>query len=186
VQRRARSQHGPRATRRPAREQLHVLRVSLFDGPITEQFARRNPVVARTIEIRGDQTLDRLHRAIFDAFDREEEHLYEFQVGGKRPMDPRARRYGLPMALDDPFEDASAAGDVECTTIASLGLRPGSRFGYWFDFGDDWWHQIEVLAIREGTHRGRFPRITDRVGESPPQYIDWEEEEEEQEEEEEG
>ena len=38
--------------------------------------------------IRGDQTLEDLHHAIFDALGREEEHMYEFQLGGTGPMDP--------------------------------------------------------------------------------------------------
>lgn len=49
-----------------------------------------------------------IHRAypayrIFDAFDREEEHMYEFQPAGKGPMDPKARRYVLPMAMEEPI-----------------------------------------------------------------------------------
>ncbi len=32
----------------------------------------------RRIEVAGKQTLDDLHEAIFEAFDREEEHLYSF------------------------------------------------------------------------------------------------------------
>ena len=58
------------------------------------------------------------------------------------------------------------------TTIDSLALKVGGRFGYWFDFGDDWWHQINVEAIDEGIPRGRFPRVTKRVGKNPPQYPD--------------
>ncbi|WP_392475998.1 hypothetical protein [Nostoc sp. C110] len=56
----------------------------LIDGPITEEFAAENPVVSRTIEIESSNTLQDLHKIIFKAFDREEEHIYEFQVGGKR------------------------------------------------------------------------------------------------------
>jgi hypothetical protein len=59
----------------------------LLSGPITEAFAKKNPSVLRTIQICGDQTLEDLHEAIFNAFDREDEHMYEFQVGGKGPMD---------------------------------------------------------------------------------------------------
>jgi hypothetical protein len=58
---------------------LYTMEVSLVSGPVAERFARANPAVARTIEIRGDQTLAHLHSAIFRAFDREEEHLYEFR-----------------------------------------------------------------------------------------------------------
>ncbi|MGH8674711.1 MAG: IS1096 element passenger TnpR family protein [Burkholderiales bacterium] len=133
-------------------------------------------MISRTIEIRGDQTLAALHKAIFDAFGREDEHMYEFQFGGARPMDPNARSYVLPMAMDDPFADRKPAGDVARTAIGSLGLKAGEAFAYWFDFGDDWWHRIEVLAIDEGLPRGKLPKVTRRVGQSPPQYVDWDEE----------
>jgi hypothetical protein len=38
---------------------------------------------------------------------------------------------------------------VDQTTLDSLGLEVGRSFGYWFDFGDDWWHQINVEAIED-------------------------------------
>ena len=46
----------------------------------------------------------------------------------------------------------------------------GQSFGYWFDFGDDWWHQINVEAIEDKVPRGKFPKVTKREGKSPPQY----------------
>jgi len=155
----------------------YTLEVCLISGPVTASFARKNPVIARTIQMRGDQTLEALHHAIFEAFDREEAHLYEFQVGGKGPMDPRARRYVLAGAVDAPGSDCKPAGDLTRTPIGSLGLKVGEAFGYWFDFGDDWWHQINVLAIEDAALRGRYPRVTKRVGASPPQYAGEEEEE---------
>jgi hypothetical protein len=155
---------------------LYEVEVALVSGPITDAFAEANPQVRRTIHIRGDQTLEDLHDAIFKAFDRFDEHMYEFQVGGKGPMDPRARRYGLPMPMDDPFDDAPPAGDVTRTTIGALELKIDKPFGYWFDFGDDWWHQVTVTAIHDEVPRGRYPKITTRTGESPPQYVDWDEE----------
>jgi hypothetical protein len=44
----------------------------------------------------------------------------------------------------------------------------GDSFGYWFDFGDDWWHGIEVLDIDESVPSGRLPRVVRRVGACPP------------------
>lgn len=158
-------------------ERLFTLEVSLIEGFVTEDFAEQNPVVSRTIQIRGDQTLEALHHAVFDAFDREEEHMYEFQVGGKGPMDPKARRYVLPMAISGPFADQEADGCVETTPIGSIGLEVGDVFGYWFDFGDSWWHQVVVLTIEEEATPGNYPKITERVGESPPQYRNWDDEE---------
>jgi hypothetical protein len=156
-------------------QKLYTLDVFIIGGPMTESFLKKTRVISRTIRIRGDQTLEELHRVIFDAFDREEEHMYEFQVGGERPMDARARRYVLPACLHDEDEPA---GDVRRTTIGSLGLQDGDVFGYWFDFGDDWWHQINVASVEEGAARGKFPQVIKRVGKSPPQYADWDEEEE--------
>jgi hypothetical protein len=49
-------------------------------------------------------------------------------------------------------------------------------FAYWFDYGDDWWHRIDVVRIADEAPKGKYPRVTERVGESPPQYPDWEEE----------
>lgn len=157
---------------------LYTLDVSIMDGPMTEGFLKKNKVVSRIIQIRGDQTLAELHRAIFDAFDREQEHMYEFQIGGEGPMDPQARRYVLPAVMNDLSSGDKPAGDVKRTTIRSLGLQVNDLFGYWFDFGDDWWHQIDVVAVEEKAARGTFPKVTKRIGKSPPQYVDWDEEKE--------
>jgi hypothetical protein len=164
-------------TRAGSGQRLYTLEVFIISGPMTGRFARKNPVIARTIRIRGDQTLEELHHAIFDAFNREEEHMYEFQVGGKGPMDRHARRYVLPGALAEPLSDRKPAGDLTRTTIGSLGVKVDDAFSYWFDFGDDWWHQINVLAIEDAAPRGRYPKVTKRVGESPPQYPNGDEEE---------
>ncbi|MEY3297173.1 MAG: hypothetical protein RLZZ597_433, partial [Cyanobacteriota bacterium] len=151
-----------------ALQALYVLEVAIIDGPITEAFVRKNPCIIRTIEIRGDQTLADLHRVIFKAFNREEEHMYEFQLKGAGPNDPNAKRYGLAAAMSD-----GLAGDVAKTPIGTLGLVTDESFGYWFDFGDDWWHQVDVLEIAQPKSRVKYPRITNRVGASPPQYADF-------------
>ena len=91
-------------------------------------------------------------------------------------MDPNAKAYVLPMAMNGPFSDPKPAGSVTRTTLGSLELRIDETFGYWFDFGDDWWHQINVVAIKEKVARGKYPKVTKRVGESPPQYLDGDEE----------
>jgi hypothetical protein len=162
----------------PGAKQLYTFKVFLIEGPITEEFAEANPEVSRTIQIRGDQTLDDLHQAIFEAFGREEEHLYEFQIGGKGPHDPDARCYPMSEAFDSGNPSHARGGEAEEARIGSLGLEVEEAFGYWFDFGDDWWHQINVEAIEDQMPQGKYPKLTERVGASPPQYADMEEEEE--------
>ena len=163
------------AARQPAEQdtgRLYTLDVFIISGPVTEKFARKNPVMSRTIQVRGDQTLEDLHDAIFDAFGRFDHHMYEFQFG-QGPMDPKAPRYVLPGAFEtDMDEKKPPTGRVDQTRIDSLGLEIGRSFGYWFDFGDDWWHQINVEAIENAPPKGKFPKVTKRVGKSPPQYLE--------------
>jgi Domain of unknown function (DUF6398)/Plasmid pRiA4b ORF-3-like protein len=150
-----------------ALQALYVLEVAIIDGPMTEEFIQKNRQIVRTIEIQGEHTLADLHKMIFKAFDRVEEHLYEFQLKGEGPNDPNADRYGLAMGMSDEFE-RGMAGDVTKTKIGALDLSVGEPFGYWFDFGDDWWHQVSVREMTKPQSKVKYPRITDRTGASPP------------------
>jgi hypothetical protein len=142
---------------------LYVLSVFLVGGPTSKKFA--NKEISRVIEIRGDQTLEDLHRAIFHAYDRWEEHLYEFQLG-KRPFDPDGPNYGI----SDRSPEGKAPGDARTTKLDDLGLRPERVFGYWFDFGDDWFHQVQLERIEQAIPTVTYPRVIKRVGKSPPQH----------------
>ena len=154
------------STETSQQSQLYTFEIALISGPLSEKFIKKNPVVSRTIAIRDDHTFEDLHRAIFDAFEREEEHMFEFQIGGKGPQDPSAQCY-----VSD-AENAEAAGYVGDTRIDAAGLHEEMAFGYWFDYGDDWWHQVSVLSITEPIPKGRYPNVTRRTGASPPQYPD--------------
>ncbi len=149
---------------------LYTMVVYLMAGPISDEF--EDKIISRTIQIRGDQTLADLHKAIFKAFDRFDSHLYEFNLG--EGPDDRTAIYSLPMPPEvvlPGFED-DMTGDARITTIDSLGLEVGRAFGYLFDFGDEWLHQINVTAIEEAPEKGRYPKIIEKVGKSPPQYPD--------------
>jgi len=150
---------------------------------MTEEFVERNPVVSRTIEVRGDQTLDVLHWAIYRALDRYDEHLYEFQIG-KRPRHRNNRCFGCGSDPYGWFGGPPEEGPEESVfdaQIGALGLKRRQAFWYWFDFGDSWWHRIDVARIGEVVAGEEYPRTTERVGESPPQYPSLEEEWEEDE-----
>jgi len=138
--------------------------------------------VWRRIALRGTQTLDDLHEAIFDAFDREEEHLYSFyfpkpgSTGRARIRD--AEEYTCSYAAD---ELGAKSTEVKLT---SLGLTPRRKFYYLFDFGDEWWHEITVEQTDAPAEKGKYPRVLERHAVSPPQYPDldeedWEEDDEE-------
>jgi hypothetical protein len=137
---------------------------SIYKFKVSLQDARS---ISRIIEIKGNQTLHTLHKAIFSAFDRFDEHLYAFYMNNK-PYD-EASAYELR------YTDERIGRDASRTTIDSLGLRPKQKFLYIFDFGDDWRHTVEVLGIGEAISTGRYPRLVEKKGDSPPQYPDVEE-----------
>ncbi|MDR2745283.1 MAG: plasmid pRiA4b ORF-3 family protein [Desulfovibrio sp.] len=161
-----------------AEKTIFRFEVRLLSGPVTPSFMDEHPETpSRIIDIRGSQTLNALHLAIFKAFDRDDAHMYEFQIGGKNPMDRKAVRYSITAY------GHSEEKDAKTTTISALNLKVGKPFFYWFDFGDDWWHEVCLLAVNPPKKgKGRYPRIVEKKGESPPQYADWEDEEEEEEE----
>jgi hypothetical protein len=115
--------------------------------------------------------LHELHQAIFAAFEREEAHLYEFNLG-EGPED-RSQVYFYQGGWEEDDEDT---GDPETTTLDDLDLPVGKYFGYIFDMGDYWEHVIEVVAINEGAGKGKYPKVSKKVGASPPQYPDEDEE----------
>ncbi len=133
----------------------------------------------RKIAMRGDQTLDDLHEMIFNAFDRYDEHLYSFYFpppGTKKLAMSKVRDYaecGSPNLCADegPFSDPDLPNAAE-TKLASLKLKPKQLFFYLFDFGDDWWHEITVESVDALAEKGKYPRIVESRGKSPPQYPD--------------
>jgi hypothetical protein len=142
---------------------LYVVSVYLLSGPTSKKFSHKQ--ISRVIEIRGDQTLEQLHHAIFKAYDRSDDHAYEFQFG-KRPHDPNGPNYGVSVSGRRKKGD----GDARTTKLDDLNLKLDRVFGYWFDFGDNWFHQVEVEKIEQAIPTVTYPRVIKRVGKSPPQY----------------
>ncbi|MBI1904514.1 MAG: plasmid pRiA4b ORF-3 family protein [Planctomycetia bacterium] len=149
---------------------VYVLKVAL----------KGNKRIWRTIAIRGDQSFDDLHAEIFNAFDREEEHLYSFYFPrpGYRGRD--LSRNALEVAHGSMTEEDDRVKDAAKTTIESLRLRKGQKFAYLFDYGDCWWHEITVESADGQADGGDYPRVVKASGKSPPQYPDNEEEEDEE------
>ena len=56
------------------------------------------------------------------------------------------------------------------TRIDSLCLHPGQKFLYLFDYGDEWWHEVELIGVKETVPKHNYPRIAKKQGKSPPQY----------------
>lgn len=154
------------AMKRPKSNVLYVFKITLAG----------TRSIWRKIALRGDQTLDDLHAAVFYAFDRFDEHLYSFYFlkPGARGRDclRDAVEYGHPMNAED-SNPVGGAGvrNAATATLDSLKLKVGQRFEYLFDFGDSWWHEVTVEQVRSirGTDS---PGLVEKHGASPPQYTE--------------
>lgn len=118
----------------------------------------------RHIQISGSATLYKLHQAILNAFQFDDDHMHAFFMDNKRwshwdcyvssksePADRLTKRYSLQKA----------------------GLAKGKKFLYLFDFGDEWVFQCKVL--QEVDEKTDIPAVIRSVGEAPDQYPNYDE-----------
>jgi hypothetical protein len=89
----------------------------------------------------------------------------EQETGGKSMSKKSAQ---VPQQMQEKFDRITAISDE----FAKQHLN-NEFFGYWFDFGDDWWHQVQVLSIADDSPKKKYPCITKKVGASPPQYANF-------------
>jgi len=158
----------PRGTGTPIAAGLpkvYTLRVYLTRGPYGEEAVGQE--IYRTLQIRGDQSLEDLHYAIFCSFDRLEEQRYEYSFG-KNPSVRSGPRYaGWP-----PLEDLGRLGrqkvrSARLCSIDSLGLGESQVFGYWFGTVGEWVHLVQVLAIEPAKPHEEYPLLLEKVGAAP-------------------
>ncbi|MCG8607058.1 plasmid pRiA4b ORF-3 family protein [bacterium] len=129
----------------------------------------------RAIEICGNQTLDTFHQIIFDAFDRDDEHLYSFYLT-RKPIRSIRRRYDFSEYTNSEAAEEgysySQIHDAYSATIEQLKINVKDKLYYLFDFGDSWWHEITLLSITDLNIRDSklYPKIVKKMGKSPPQY----------------
>jgi len=126
----------------------------------------------RRVALRGSQTLDHLHWAIYGAFDRSHEHLYSFffplpgSKGAARLRD--AQEYVSPVAYEGvavPEDGASLNADR--ARLDRLELRSGQTFYYLFDPSTPCWHEVIVMEVEGEPEKGPYPRLLEKEGASP-------------------
>jgi hypothetical protein len=135
------------------------------------------PKLYRTIEVSENCTLDDIHDAIFNVFDRYDHHLYSFFITRKDTTNIRsiydAPEITHPQNVEDIMGFGKRKKSTAKTRIGDLGLIEKDVFHYLFDFGDDWWHRIRVQNITETNSKKKYLKLIKSVGESPPQYPDY-------------
>lgn len=120
------------SSRTPRRKpSVHQLKVTLRDS---------SPPIWRRFVASSQVDLGTLHSILQAVMDWTNSHLHQFDVGGRRISDPA-------FELDE-FEDDERTTDEYAVTLRDVAPNVGDRFDYWYDFGDNWHHDILVEAIR--------------------------------------
>ena len=159
----------PPARQAPAAKSEYVYTLKVFLTVVPYDMEVDEGEISREILLLGHHTLHDLHLAIFEAFERWEAHLYEFNLGSS-PQD-QSRLY----FYDGGWSEAEDTGDPRSAALDELDLIEGQCFGYTFDMGDEWEHVIEVISVKRGPDQGPYPRLGKQIGVAPPQYPDDEE-----------
>ena len=116
------------------------------------------PPVRRRVQVPGEVDLSVLHEVVQSVMGWTNSHLHEFEIAG--------RRYGIP----DPDWPSQDVVDEAKSKLFRL-VKPGDRFGYVYDFGDNWAHEITVEKVVAAQSGVRYPRCLEGQGACPPEDV---------------
>lgn len=105
-----------------------------------------------------DLTFAQLHKVIQAAMGWEDYHMHEFEVGEVRIGDATPGPFGLGSVPRPLSEKKTRLSDV---------LENRRKYRYWYDFGDDWWHEIAIE--RRLPDDGLGPRLLAGERACPPE-----------------
>ena len=116
------------------------------------------PLIRRRVQVPGEVDLAVLHEVVQSAMGWTNSHLHEFEIAN--------RRYGMP----DPDWGAEEIVDEAKGKLFRL-VKQGDRFGYLYDFGDNWAHHLSVDKIVAAEPGVRYPRCIAGQGACPPEDV---------------
>ncbi len=133
----------------------------------TEQIARLRitlegiePAIWRQVEVPLTATLEALHDVIQAVFGWEGYHLHLFEVGKEC--------YGVP---DPEWNSIELIRSEKALRLATLIGRGIERFGYTYDFGDDWRLEVVVEDVEAADPAAAYPRCLSGVRRAPPEDV---------------
>jgi hypothetical protein len=129
---------------------VHQLKVTLQGA---------KPPLWRRIQVPSDASLGFLHEVIQEAFGWERCHLHRFEDG-------RGREWGDPSLNDGYF--GGGYSDEDDAVLGKVARAEGAVLTYLYDFGDDWYHRIEVEKILPADPATSYPVCTGGRRAAPP------------------
>lgn len=133
---------------------------TLLQLKITLRYIR--PPIWRRFVVDSSITLQQLHDVIQTVMGWSDDHLHSFTIRGVEYSSPPMMAAGF--LMDDMPEKES-----ERVRLDSLKLRPKEKFGYLYDFGDNWEHIITVEKVYPDTHETATPYCMAGARNCPPE-----------------
>lgn len=97
------------------------------------------PPIWRLLQVPGDANLGWLHAVLQVAMGWTNSHLHHFLTSDGRYTDP---------SFDDDLSDGDEPDrDETKARLRQIAPEEGAQFGYEYDFGDSWEHEISVVKI---------------------------------------
>jgi hypothetical protein len=135
--------------------------IPLYQLKIT--LRRSKPPIWRRVVVRADMKLDRLHTVIQSAMGWMNCHLHQFSAGSGFAL----TFFGTP---DPDYADmGSETLNEKRYTIADLAPAARRKFGYEYDFGDSWEHQVAVEKVLPPDAAFRHPVCLAGANACPPE-----------------
>jgi hypothetical protein len=116
------------------------------------------PEIWRRLLLPGNTKLEQVHESIQTVFGWSNSHLHEFEIAGQRYGDPD----------NPPHGDFISERATKCK-LKFLNLKPGDKFIYRYDFGDDWTHEIEIEDVLPPDPNGYYPDCIAGARACPPE-----------------
>ena len=117
------------------------------------------PPIWRRVEVADDITFYELHHVIQIVMGWWNAHLFEFQVDG----------YRIGITDDDwDTEDTLEAKEVKVSRLLD---KEKMKFGYLYDFGDNWEHEIIVEKISAQKKNKNYPSCMKGKRNCPPEDV---------------
>jgi len=134
----------------PQNPTVHQLKITLQGA---------KPPLWRRILVPSEATLGFVHDVIQEAFGWEGFHLHRFE-------DSRGREWGDPSRDDGYF--GGGYSDEEDAVLGKVARTEGTVLTYVYDFGDDWYHRIEVEKVLPADPAASYPVCTGGRRAAPP------------------
>ena len=134
----------------------------------------------RTLDIPATASLERLAKAIVDAYGFMFDHAFGFYNNLKDHYES-TEFYTLFADMDKSllFGDEGLEGkSVRQTQVGDV-FKKDKEMLFLFDYGDDWFFHIQCLDENAPREKGkRYPKVIELKGKAPEQYPDYDDEEE--------